>query len=136
VGRAGQLKGSQQFADIAGLARNQAALGLTLGAGIVAVAGLPPFGLFTSEFLIVSQTVRTLPWLAIPLGLGLVVGGWALATRLLALLGGPPTPDRGPAPSLLALAPAWLHLAVVVVLGLAMPGAVVAWLTTIAASAS
>ena len=44
---------------------------LTLGAGIVAVAGLPPFGLFASEFLIATETVRRIPWLALPLGLGL-----------------------------------------------------------------
>jgi hydrogenase-4 component F len=135
VGRASQLKGGQTFAAIGGLIGNHRALGLVLAAGIIALAGLPPFGLFTSEFLIVSETIRRVPWLSVPLGLGIVVGAWALGARLLSLCLGAPTPDRGPSPSLLALAPAMLHLAAVLVLGLAMPAAVVAWLTGIAAAA-
>nr|WP_283949525.1 hydrogenase 4 subunit F [Limobrevibacterium gyesilva] len=132
VGRACQLKGGQKFVDIGGLIASHRLLGLTLAAGIVAVAGLPPFGLFTSEFLVVVETVRRLPVLIVPLGIGLVVGAWALAARLIALCLGPPTPDRGPAPSAAALAPAWLHLAVVLVLGLMMPASIVAWFAAIA----
>jgi hydrogenase-4 component F len=135
VGRAVQLKGGQRFADIGGLLVRHRALGLTLAAGIVAVAGLPPFGLFASEFLVLMETVRHLPWLVLPLALGLVVGGWALAMRLISLCLGAPTPDRGPAPGLPALVPAWVHLAVVLVLGLAMPGPVAAWLMAIAEAA-
>jgi hydrogenase-4 component F len=134
LGRACQLKGGQKFADIAGLARTHRALGLTLAAGIVAVAGLPPFGLFTSELLVTFSAIRQIPWLAVPLGLGLVVGGWALATRLISLCFDPPSPDRGPAPGLAALAPAWLHLALVIALGLAMPASLVAWFTLVAAT--
>jgi len=135
VGHAAQLKGGQRFVDIGGLLTRHRALGLTLAAGIVAVAGLPPFGLFASEFLVLAETVRHLPVLGLPLALGLVVGGWALAVRLISLCVGAPTPDRGPAPGLSALLPAWLHLAVVLVLGLAMPGPVVAWLMAIAGAA-
>jgi hydrogenase-4 component F len=134
VGRASQLKGGQRFADIAGLATGHPALGLTLAAAIVAVMGLPPFGLFASEFLIVVATLRQIPLLAAPLCLGLVVGGWALAARLIALCFGPATPDRGPAPGLAALAPAWLHLALVGGIGLAMPAALSAWFLRIAAT--
>ncbi len=132
IGRASQLKGGQKFADITGLIAGHRALGLTLAAAVVGIAGLPPFGLFTSEFMIVTETARRVPALVVPLGFGLVVGAWALATRLIALCLGEPSPDRGPAPSLFALAPAWLHLAVVLVLGLAMPGPVVAWFAAIA----
>ena len=132
VGRAAQLKGGQLFTDIRGLTTDHRALGLTLAAGIVAVAGLPPFGLFSSEFLIGIAAVRHAPWLALPLGLGLVVGAWALLRRLVTLCLGTPTPDRGPAPALLDLAPAWLHLALVLLLGLAMPPALVAWFNTLA----
>jgi hydrogenase-4 component F len=135
VGRASQLKGGQRFSDIGGLLVGHRMLGLTLAAGIVAVAGLPPFGLFASEFLIVTETVRRLPWLALPLGLGLLVGAWALAARLIALCLGEPTPDQGTGPSALALAPAWLHLAAVLVLGLAMPAGMVAWFTAVAKAA-
>ena len=135
VGRAVQLKGGQYFADIGGLLSSHRALGLTLAAGIVAVAGLPPFGLFASEFLVLTETVQQLPWLAAPLALGLLVGSWALALRLISLCLGEETPDRGPAPGLVALLPAWVHLAAVLVLGLAMPGQIAAWLASIAAAA-
>jgi hydrogenase-4 component F len=132
VGRACQLKGGQGFSAIGGLIVSHRSLALTLAAAIVAVAGLPPFGLFTSEFLIVLATIRQLPWLALPLCGGLLVGFWALMWRLVGLCCGDATPDAGPAPRLFALAPAWLHLAVVAVLGLAMPAAVVAWFAGIA----
>jgi hydrogenase-4 component F len=134
IGRACQMEGGQLFDDIGGLIERHRALGLTLAACIVGVAGLPPFGLFTSEFLTLIATMQRLPLLALPLGLGLVVGGWALLRRLMSLCLGEAMPDRGPAPGLSDLAPAWLHLAVVVVLGLAMPGALVAWLNSIAAA--
>lgn len=132
VGQACQLKGSQSFAAIGGLLPNHRALALTLAAGVIAIAGLPPFGLFASEFLVVSETMHRLPWAALPLGLGLVVGGWALAARLLDLCGAPPQPDAGPAPGPLALIPAWLHLALVALLGFAMPVPVAAWFGAIA----
>ena len=132
IGRASQMKGGQRFSDIGGLLTGHKALGLTLAAGIVAIAGLPPFGLFTSEFLIVLETARRLPLLSLLLGFGLVVSTWALGARLIDLCLGAPTPDRGPAPGLLALVPAWLHLGVALLLGLAMPGVAVAWLAAIA----
>ena len=132
VGRAAQLKGGQQFADIGGLMVNHRALGLTLAAGIVAIAGLPPFGLFSSEFLIVMETARRHPALSVLLGFGLVVSTWALAARLIDLCLGPATADRGPPPGRLALLPAWLHLAAALGLGLLMPAGVVSWLSSIA----
>ncbi len=97
----------------------------TLAAGLVALAGLPPFGLLASLFLIAEATARRLPWLLAPLGLGVAVAAWALAARVAA----PPAaePGRAPAPEWLALLPAWLMLGLTVLLGLAMPGPVVAW---------
>jgi len=135
VGRASQLKGGQKFADIGGLLHGHRALGLTLAAGVVAVAGLPPFGLFASEFLIVVETVRSNR--GSPCHLAAASGRWlALAARLIDLCLGAATPDRGTAPSLAALAPAWLHLILVLLLGLAMPASISAWFTAIATAAS
>lgn len=136
VGRACQLKGGQLFTDVSGLLTGpHRALGLTLGCGIVAAAGLPPFGMFSSEFLVVSEVTRRAAWLMLPVGLALVVGAWALFWRFSTLLLGAGTPDAGPAPSLGALAPAWLHLALAAMLGFAMPAAVVAWFNAIAEAA-
>ena len=132
VGRAAQQKGAQSFAAIAGLLRSDRALGLTLAAAIVAVAGLPPFGLFASEVIILGEAVRLHAWLAPLVVLGLVVGGWALAARLISLCLGAPTPGPAQPMGRLALLPAWLHLAVVLLLGVAMPAATFAWLTAAA----
>lgn len=132
VGRACQLKGSQRFEAIGGLIGGHPALGLTLAAGVVAVAGLPPFGLFASEYLVMAETIRRLPWLAVPLALGLVVGAWALMARMIGLCLGPGTPDKGARLGVAVLAPAWLHLALALGLCLAMPGPLVAWFTAMA----
>jgi hydrogenase-4 component F len=128
VGRAAQLKGGQRFVDIGGLLETHRMLAITLAVGVIAVAALPPLGVFASEFLIATETILRAPWLALPLGVGLLVGAWALLARLQMLCLGAATPDRGPSPNVLAMLPVWLMLAVVLVLGLAMPTPVADWL--------
>ena len=49
--------------------------------GVVAIAGLPPLGLFMSEFLIVSSTFAREPLLAMLLVFGLLVAFGALMLR-------------------------------------------------------
>jgi hydrogenase-4 component F len=62
------------------------------------------------------------PWLAVALALGLVVAMTALIHTLQALCFGVATPDVAPVSGGLAvLVPLWLHLAVALLLGLAMP---------------
>ncbi len=128
-GRAEQVRGG---GGLDGLLAGHPALALTLAAGLLALAGLPPFGLFTSLFLVVMETVREAPLLAIPLTLALAACAWAAGARVVALCRHVPLADAGPGPPPGALLPAWLHLAVVAVLGLAMPQPMVDWLTTIA----
>ena len=132
VGRAAQRKGAQSFAAITGLITSDRALGLTLATGIVAIAGLPPFGLFSSEILILSETMRLHPYLVPLLGIGLIVGGWQLIARLISLCLGAPTDGPGPAVTWTDMLPAWAHLAIILVLGIAMPASVAAWLAAAA----
>jgi hydrogenase-4 component F len=134
VGWATHLKGGQKFVDVSGLLAGNFRLGLMLAVAIVAIAGLPPFGLFASEFIIIVQTVQRLPLLAIPLGIGLVCGAWASLGRLQTLCLGPARADVVPEDFAAAtLWPAALHLLIALVLGVAMPGAVVAWFASIGA---
>jgi hydrogenase-4 component F len=132
VGRAAQRKGSQRFDSISGLISSDRLLGLTLAAGIVAIAGLPPFGLFASEILILSSTMSLHPWLVLPVAIGLLVGGWKLFARLIDLCLGAPGIGHAPAIGALSLVPAWTHLAIVMLLGVAMPSAFAAWLAAAA----
>lgn len=103
------------------LARRGVALAL------LGLAGLPPFALFASGFLLVQQMAARLPWLALPLGLGLL--GVALA--LLRALAG--LPRAVPAPAATgrdgrALLPLGLALAAALLLGLALPAPLAALL--------
>ena len=72
VGYASQLEGTQRIADIRGLTASQPLLGWLLVIAVAAIAGLPPFGVFTSEFLLLTSTFARVPWLAVLLGLGLL----------------------------------------------------------------
>jgi hydrogenase-4 component F len=98
--------------------------------GVAAIAGLPPLGIFMSEFLVVSSTFARAPLLAIPLGFGLLLAFGALLLRLQGMAFGTPT---GPtAPVRASHLPMVAHLALVLVAGLYLPPALVAWFQHIA----
>jgi len=63
VGHIAQVKGTQKIADMGGLTETHPVLGWGLVLGVVAIAGMPPLGIFMSEFLIVSSTLRASPCL-------------------------------------------------------------------------
>src|SRR5258708_8981327 len=92
VGHVAQVKGTQQIAGIRGLTITHPILGWTLVAGVVAIAGLPPFGIFTSEFLVISSPFPPPPLLAIPLVFGILVAFGALLLRLQGMAFGEPSP--------------------------------------------
>jgi hydrogenase-4 component F len=130
VGYAAQLEGTQRIADIKGLTQSQPLLGWLLVLGVAAIAGLPPFGVFTSEFLLVTSTFARLPWLAVLLGLGLMIAFGALALRLHTLAFGE-TPKRHVL-SAWRLAPMALNLALVAAGGIYLPVTVIAWFRHVA----
>jgi hydrogenase-4 component F len=51
VGHIAQLKGSQRIAAITGLSVTNPGLAVLFSLGVIAIAGLPLFGMFTSEFM-------------------------------------------------------------------------------------
>src|SRR3954451_6174432 len=93
VGHITQVKGTQRIAEIGGLTSSHPLLGWGLVAGVVAIVGLPPFGVFTSEFLVVSSNFAREPILALLLVAGLLLSFGALLLRLNDVAFGP---IRGP----------------------------------------
>src|SRR5256885_12171016 len=78
VGHIAQIKGTQKISEIRGLTETHPWLGWGLVLGVVAIAGLPPLGIFMSEFLVVSSTFSRAPLLAVALVAGLLVAFGAL----------------------------------------------------------
>jgi hydrogenase-4 component F len=130
VGHIAQVKGTQRIADIRGLTVTHPALGWGLVVGVVAIAGMPPLGVFTSEFLVVSSTFARQPLLALPLVAGLLIALGALVLRLQGLAFGAPSADA--APSQASYAPMFAHLALVLIAGIYLPPALVAWFQHVA----
>jgi hydrogenase-4 component F len=90
VGHIAQVKGTQRIADMGGLTETNPVLGWGLVLGVVAIAGLPPLGIFMSEFLVVTSTFARVPWLAIVLVLGILIGVAGLFLRLNTIAFGDP----------------------------------------------
>jgi hydrogenase-4 component F len=131
VGHVAQVKGTQQIAQIRGLSVTHPVLAIGLALGVVAIAGLPPFGVFLSEFMLVTSTFAREPLLAAILVIGLLIAFAALILRLQQVLFGPPSaPTERVRASYL---PLFLHLSVVLVAGLWLPGPIVRWFRTVAA---
>ena len=130
VGHVAQVKGTQRMADIRGLTVSHPTLGWSLGLGVMAIAGLPPMGLFMTEFLIVTTTFARAPALAIILGLALLVGLGALLLRLNGLAFG--DPDGRNDPDRASFLPIGLHLGLVLAAGIWLPAELVAWFQYVA----
>jgi hydrogenase-4 component F len=123
VGHIAQVKGTQRIADMGGLTVTHPVLGWGLVLGVIAIAGLPPLGIFMSEFLVVSSTFAREPLLAIILAVGILVAFGGLFLRLNTIAFGEP---RGPvAPAKASYVPMFAHLAIVFVVGVYMPPALV-----------
>jgi hydrogenase-4 component F len=130
VGHIAQIKGTQRIADIRGLTETHPWLGWGLVTGVVAIAGLPPLGLFMSEFLVVSSTFARAPLLAILLVLGLLVAFGALLRHLNWLAFGEPTGSSARARA--SYLPMYAHLALVLAAGLYLPPPLVEWFQNLA----
>jgi hydrogenase-4 component F len=130
VGHIAQVKGTQRIAEIGGLTETHPWLGWGLVVGVVAIAGLPPLGIFMSEFLLVSSTFARAPLLAILLVLGLLVAFGALLLRLGGIAFGAPRGSSKPAEA--SHAPMFAHLALVLAGGIWLPPPLVAWFQQVA----
>ena len=131
VGHIAQAKGTQKLAQIRGLTVTHPALGWSLVAGVAAIAGLPPFGIFTSEFLLVTNTFGREPWLALPLILGLLLAFGALWLRLQGVVFGEPLGSTQPVQA--SYLPLFAHLLLVLIAGVFLPGPLVSWFQNVAA---
>ncbi|HZP68816.1 MAG TPA: hydrogenase 4 subunit F [Pseudolabrys sp.] len=123
VGHIAQVKGTQKIADMGGLTVTHPVLGWGLVLGVVAIAGLPPLGIFMSEFLVVSSTFAREPWLATILAVGILVALGGLFLRLNTIAFGEARGPSGPAQA--SYVPMFAHLGLVFMAGIYMPPALV-----------
>ena len=125
VGHVAQAKGTQRIHDIRGLSVSHPGLAIALAAGVFAISGLPPFGVFMSEFLIITTTFARAPWLALLPAFGLLLAFGALLLRLQGFLfGAPPEPNHKVQASSL---PILIHLFLVLMAGLWLPSELQHW---------
>src|SRR5260370_5390819 len=67
VGHIAQLTGTQKFADIRGITALAPWLGWSFVVAVLAIAGLPPLGIFMSDVLVVTSTIARPPLIPLPL---------------------------------------------------------------------
>lgn len=125
VGHASHIARTQAIEGIRGLIQTQPAVGWGLLIGTAAIAGFPPFGVFTSEFLLLSATMQSYPWLTVPLLAGLGVAFAGLFRHLHPMVYG----DRpeGQQAVKANMWPVMLHLVLVLWLGLSIPVFLAEW---------
>jgi len=131
VGHVAQVKGTQRIAEMGGLTASHPLLGWGLVASVAAIAGLPPFGIFMSEFLMISTAFARQPVLAIVLVFGLLVAFGALLLRLTSVAFGEPRGPTGPVKA--SYVPVFAHLSLVLCAGIWLPPPLVAWFQHVAA---
>jgi hydrogenase-4 component F len=132
VGHVAQVKGTQKIAEIKGLSVTHPVLGFALLAGVLAIAGAPPLGIFMSEFLVVSSTFARAPLLAIAMVFGLLIAFGALLLRVQGFAFGEPTGSTAPVRA--SYVPIFAHLALVTGAGIYLPPMLVVWFQHVAAA--
>ncbi len=125
VGHATQKAGTQVMDGIRGLIKTNPTIGWGLMLGTVAILGVPPFGVFASEFLIITTAMHEHPWATPFLLAALGVAFAAIFGRVQPMVFGETELPR--LPHMPALAPVFVHLGLVLMLGLFIPPYLAAW---------
>lgn len=140
VGNVVLATGTSVAAEISGVLRRLPISGVLLIVGLFAVTGSPPFGMFISEFSIITAALDGYPWIAAIIVILLAIIFVGIAAMILGMVYGSPvvtTPSQEPARSeertRLIIAPAVLAI-VVLALGLYLPTPLAEALSSSAAS--
>jgi hydrogenase-4 component F len=125
VGHATQSAGTQMMEGIRGLIKTNPTIGWGLMLGTVAILGVPPFGVFASEFLIITTAMHEHPWATPFLLIALGVAFASIFGKVQPMVFGE-TP-LAKLPYQPALTPVFIHLGLVLMLGLFIPPYLAMW---------
>jgi hydrogenase-4 component F len=125
AGHAAQKTGTQLMEHIRGLVTISPVVGWGLVLGTLAILGMPPFGVFASEFLILTTAMRELAWSTPFLLIALGVAFAAVFSKVQPMVFGETTAVRLPVRP--AMMPVFVHLALVLMLGLWIPPFLAEW---------
>lgn len=125
VGHATQKAGTQLMDGIRGLIQTNPTLGWGLMLGTLSILGVPPFGVFASEFLIITTAMHEHPWATPFLLLALGVAFASIFGRVQPMVFGETALPKLPYQP--ALTPVFLHLGLVLMAGLFIPPYLAAW---------
>ena len=125
VGHAAQKAGTQLIDGIRGMITVSPVIGWGLALGSLAILGMPPFGVFASEFLILTSAMREHPWATPFLLVALGVAFAAVFSKVQPMVFGESTAARLPYRP--AMAPVFVHLGLVLMLGLWIPPFLADW---------
>jgi len=125
VGHASQKTGTQNMEGIRGLMELNPTIGWGLALGTLAILGMPPFGVFASEFMVLTTAMHEHSWATPFLLIALGVAFAAIFGRVQPMVFGETTAHRLPHSP--ALIPVFTHLGLVLVLGVYIPPYLVGW---------
>src|SRR5450631_2336644 len=125
VGHATQKAGTQIMENIRGLIKVSPTVAWGLMLGALAILGMPPFGVFASEFLIVTTAMRNQPWATPFLLVALGVAFASVFSRVQPMVFGETNVKPLAHPP--ALIPVFVHLALGLMLGLYIPPYLDVW---------
>lgn len=125
AGHAAQAAGTQQMADIRGLVGAAPTVGWCLMIGTLAILGMPPFGVFASEFLILTSAMRQEPWATPLLLFALGIAFATMLRKVQPMVFGDSNVATLPASP--AILPVILHIGITLMLGLFIPPALAEW---------
>jgi len=125
VGHAAQKSGTQVMENIRGLIKTNPTIGWGLTLGTLAILGMPPFGVFASEFLILTTAMHEHAWATPFLLIALGVAFASIFGKVQPMVFGETAGKRLPHPP--AMVPVFVHLSLVLMLGLYIPPYLVTW---------